>query len=397
MARRKKQKFPREFRKKFRHSLERDFLFILLLSLLFHFGIISFLLKHVPARVPFRTINKIQEQFATALMNRTAGTIQFPAGAEKRNQQKYLTVTAEAGGAGRAGRRGGGSGTGSGGAGGTGGAEKRGGIYGNGEAGLPTMGEISARGGAGSGRGQALNKMADDMRNVGFLGVLTSGGGYVPSDYINDISNYGDVQNTRLGERLSSLDAMEISRGRGGKGTGSGSGNGSGGIEGGTGGVPGVRGGGRRIRAIDVDDLLTNVPGTGKVNFNNINRTPQNFVQVSQNIVPKPPVPVTPEEKAQLRRKPDHVQAVIDRHKSAITECYKRMLKDDPTLKGKVEVRFAVDPDGHVSWTEIVTSTFTDAAFNDCLTSKIKNWNDFGYGDPTAPDEVYRQVFTFGY
>ena len=390
MARRKKPlKFPREFRKKPRQSFDRDFLLILLLCLFFHFGLIGYLLRHLPMELPLKSIAKIQAQFATTFLNRTQGTIEMSAANLMRKGGEGM-ISGAGGGAAEGGMAGGGrSGRGA-------GSEGFGADYGGREAGLPTVGELAARRGGRGGR--SIDAMADEMGAVGLLGVLTSGSGYVPGDYIEGITNYGDAENARLGTVLSSLDALSISRGRGGKGFGAGGGDGTGGGDGeGSGAAKALRGGGRKVRAIDVEDLLTNVQGTGKVEFKDIDRTQQSFVQISKNIPPKPPVPVTAEEKASLRRKPEHVQAVIDRHRMAITDCYKNLLKNDPFLKGKVEVRLAIDPEGKVSWVEVVSSTFNDKSFEECIMAKIKNWNDFGYADPTAPDEVYRQVYTFGY
>ena len=88
---------------------------------------------------------------------------------------------------------------------------------------------------------------------------------------------------------------------------------------------------------------------------------------------------------------------IVNQHRPAIIDCYKILLRNNPNLKGKIEVRFAINPDGRVSSVEILESTIRIERLQACVINRIRNWNDFGYGDPTAPDEVYRQVFTFGY
>ena len=87
---------------------------------------------------------------------------------------------------------------------------------------------------------------------------------------------------------------------------------------------------------------------------------------------------------------------VLMAHNPAIRDCYKVHRKRNPGLRGKIIVRLAVDPNGAVSRVEIVESNLNSPELESCILSKIRRWNDFGFGDPTADDEVYRQVYTFG-
>jgi hypothetical protein len=254
------------------------------------------------------------------------------------------------------------------------------------------MGEMAARGRAGAGgRSTSMADVADEVGNIGFLGILTAGSGYIPAEYISGITNYGDAQNERLGSVLASLDGLSVGRGGGGGGWG----------EGAEFFDPtayrGPTGSRREARALSVDELLNTVQPRGRVDFKGVQRTEASYEDLSIDLPTRPPVPVTDEEKERLRRKPEFVQTIINKHRLAITDCYKRLLRGNPNLKGKVEVRFAIDPDGRVSWVEIVDTTIDDESLRNCMMSRIRNWNDFGYGDPTAPDEIYRQVFTFGY
>ncbi len=262
------------------------------------------------------------------------------------------------------------------------------------EARLPTAGEMALAGRSGANRrASAVAEVVNAVSSVGFLAVLTAGSGYVPEGYIDSISSYGDVENSRLGEVLAGMDGTQVSRGPDGKGwTGSGNGRSGSGI--GDGRV--VRGTRRESRALNVDDLIGTLQPTSAIEFDKINRN-ETYTALAGAIDKKPPIPTTPEEKEKLRRKPDFVQGVINRHRIAITDCYKRLLRTQPDLKGKVEVRFAINPEGRVSWVEILNSTIGEPELDSCILLRIRNWNDFGFGDPTAPDEVYRQTFTFGY
>ncbi len=188
------------------------------------------------------------------------------------------------------------------------------------------------------------------------------------------------------------MDALRVTRGPDGKGW---SGNGSGPRDGSAAGRV-VRGTRRDSRALSVDDLIGALQPTATIEFDKTNRN-ESYTALASAIDRKPPIPTTPEEKEQLRRKPDFVQGIINRHRIAITDCYKRLLRTKPSLKGKVEVRFAINPEGRISWVEILDSTIEEAELDSCILVRIRNWNDFGFGDPTAPDEIYRQTFTFGY
>ncbi len=378
-------RFPREFKKKVLQSVDWDFVVIVIVSLLIHVFIVLFFVTHLPKVLQPETYTQIQEQYANILLDRdsvgerligTEGTVP--------SVSDVMSGGAAGGveGGGGVPAEGGGGGAGFSGAGGSGGSA---------ESSLPTMGERSARReGAGSGRGRSVQDVATDVGNAGFLGILSSGSGFVSSDYVDGINTYGDAVNSRLGRVLSSLDGADIGRRRGGRGGGTGGGSGPAG-----GRV--IRGTRRERRALSIDELIGSVTPTGEVSFKDIKRANESFEKVAHTQENKPPVPVTPEEREHLRRKPEDVQAIINKHRMAITDCYKRLLKSNPSLKGKVEVRFAVNPEGEVSWVEKVASTINNEHLINCMLARIKNWNDFGYGDPTAPDEVYRQVFTFGY
>ena len=96
------------------------------------------------------------------------------------------------------------------------------------------------------------------------------------------------------------------------------------------------------------------------------------------------------------QRTAQHVVKVVQSHKRALQDCYKQELKINPKVRGKIVVRFTVDPAGKVVDASIVSSTLRSAAMESCLLRRIKNWKDFGYSDPAAGNVVYKQAFNFG-
>lgn len=387
MAERQVSRFPKEFKKKQIVSFDWRFVIILVLSMLFHVSLVLFFEKHLPELLQTSYISHVQQQYANLVLDRDQDLKQIlPVETNDVVYPDRLTV-----------------------AGGIGPAEApdspREGLVGpipgatvmaggTAESRLPTVGEMGQGGSGGRVRGRNLSDVIGEIGNIGLLGVLSAGTGVVEAGYINSIVSFGNAQNTQLGEALSGLDAVRISRGPDGKGWGTGAGR-----EGNPAGeriTTGSRGTRRENRALDVDNLLGALQPQGEVAFENIDRV-EDYESVSENLDSKPSVPTTPEEKAMLRRKPEFVMTIVNQHRPAIIDCYKVLLRNNPNLKGKVGIRFAVDPDGRVSSVEILESTINSERLQSCIINRIRNWNDFGYGDPTASDEVYRQVFTFGY
>ena len=391
-------RFPKEFKKKKLGAFDWRFIVILMLSAIFQIGLVLFLKAHLPYILQARQISQIQQQYASLVLDRDQDLEQYlPTESLDSRYADLLTTGTTVAPEGPPESPGGGTAGGSAAGGAGGGAAGSGGGYsGSAESRLPTVGEMGQGGGAGGRvRGRNLSDVIGDVGNVGLLGVLTAGSGVIEGEYITSITNFGDMQGTRLSEALAGLDAMRVTRGPGGKGWGEGAG-GNKGNPAGTRITGGSRGDRRVARALDVDDLIGTLQPQGQVEFGGIGRT-HNFENVGAGAGDRPATPVTPEEKERLRRTPDYVMAIVNAHRPAIIDCYKSLLRNSPNLKGKVEVRFAVDPEGRVTWAEIIDTSIRIERLQNCVLTRIRNWNDFGYGDPTSADEVYRQVFTFGY
>lgn len=378
--------FPREFRRKLSQSLDFDLLIILLATAILLISWLLYMLHHIPAEAQAGALLKYQKTYASMILARetprislkTDGLAIVPALTTERS------IGASEGGEGSAGS-GEGRGSGRGGRGGGAGAESR----------LPTTGEM-ANAGRGTGRGgyyggASMSSLENEVSNVGVLGVLTSGSGYGGGDYISGLDGEASAQSQRLQDVLDGLDGVQVGQYTGDGAGGSGRGRGAG-----PAGERSLRGTRRESRALSIDDLLGSLQPTGKVQFKEVDRN-ADYEPVSNNIEQKPAVPKTAEEKARLKRNPRHVQAVVNGHRPAIIDCYKQLLRTQPNLKGRVDVRFAIDADGRVVWAEITDATIADQTMLDCILSRIRQWNDFGYGDPTVKEEIFRQSYTFGY
>lgn len=96
-------------------------------------------------------------------------------------------------------------------------------------------------------------------------------------------------------------------------------------------------------------------------------------------------------------RDPDAVAEVVNRYNSAIQACYQRELRHNPSLRGKIAIRFTIAPSGKVKDAKIVSSTIHNKRVEQCIVNRIRRWDDFGAIDPSKGDSTFRQVYTFGY
>ena len=398
MTKKRAQRFPKEFKKQKLIAFDWLFATILLISLVFHIAFVLFFKARLPDSIQQGTISQIQQQYANLILDRDLAPDDIVRTLAPIPLDRTDLLIADSREGGTSGGTGIGAETGTGistpatglaGTGGIGGTESQ----------LPTAGEMAeaVRGGFGAGRNRGFGEIADEVGSVGFLGILGSGSGLFQQDYITGITDYGDIENEKLGTVLASLDAVRVSRGPRGKGWGDGGSSGPSGNDP----IRGrkSRGERRETRALDADQLIGTLQPTGDVNFNDVQRHSEGY----QSLDPGSRREGTQQGRSladvqqRARRSAEYVQEIINSHRPAIIDCYKQLLKLDPNLKGEVEFRFAINPDGRVTWAEIVKTTIGDVNFQRCMMSRIGRWNDFGYGDPSKPDEVYRQTFTFGY
>jgi len=86
---------------------------------------------------------------------------------------------------------------------------------------------------------------------------------------------------------------------------------------------------------------------------------------------------------------------VINEHNSAIEYCYKKETRQNPNLKGDLDVEFIVDFKGRVTDVRIVRSSMYNKKIEKCIMSRIKGWRF----KPIAQDEgevKVRQKYIFG-
>jgi TonB family protein len=71
-------------------------------------------------------------------------------------------------------------------------------------------------------------------------------------------------------------------------------------------------------------------------------------------------------------RSREEIELVFDKNKGAIFALYNRALRRDPSLEGKLVLRLTIDPNGVVSFCEIVSSELNDAELERKLVQRVR-------------------------
>lgn len=80
----------------------------------------------------------------------------------------------------------------------------------------------------------------------------------------------------------------------------------------------------------------------------------------------------------------------VMQRKSAVTMCYERELKRNPSLKGKITIRFVILPTGRIGEVSVDENTMGDDNVAACIVSKVRMWSF-----PFKPEEDVPVSFPF--
>jgi Ca-activated chloride channel homolog len=70
----------------------------------------------------------------------------------------------------------------------------------------------------------------------------------------------------------------------------------------------------------------------------------------------------------------DVIRRIIKRHLNEVRFCYEQQLQSDPTLAGRVVIKFVVDARGDVIAASAVESTFADTIIESCILQAVRRW-----------------------
>lgn len=88
----------------------------------------------------------------------------------------------------------------------------------------------------------------------------------------------------------------------------------------------------------------------------------------------------------------EKLAAYVRSRKGAIQQCYEKELKRNPSLKGKVVVRFSITPAGRTSDIDIEENTLGNEAVASCIKTTIRGWV-FPFKPPSEVPVAYPFVF----
>ena len=81
--------------------------------------------------------------------------------------------------------------------------------------------------------------------------------------------------------------------------------------------------------------------------------------------------------KSNTRRDVNVVNNVINSHKGAIEFCYRKELKNNPKLKGKMLLTITILPNGNVKNSKILYSSVRNKKVENCVINSVRKWKDF--------------------
>lgn len=347
--------FPKEFERTLADMFDRRYWGILLVSLLVHLMVVAYMATHPPAnQVTQEEIEKIQKRFASLVLEQPPPeeTVKFaeaPGAVPASESAEAKAVEPE--------------------------PKKKPSPdkQGSGRRAASAEGRQAERASVSVARRQTREQIKKAVSSQGILGLLTSTSDAAAGSEVEDVLNQGSVTQN-LDKALTGVSGLK-------RGT-------PGSTDGGGAQSRNVRGS-RATGGAGIDDL---VEGLGKSEVGGVSRTGDLSVGESGSLL---------EEEDQTRnqgaRDIDAVAAVVKSHNAAIQYCYQRELKRNPNLRGKVVVRFIINPAGHVIEAKIVSSTLNNRRVEQCILNRILRWTDFGAIDPSKGNVAFRQVYSFGY
>jgi len=192
-------------------------------------------------------------------------------------------------------------------------------------------------------------KTQPTVENIGALGAL------------------GGLKNGTRGYQGLDINSMKNIRsagvGNGGGGVGPGIGGGIRSVLPGNGLIAGSQGSGGRAEG--AGGYGTRGVGGGKAGYGKLN-----LVGSTAGIT----MPVDEEALVQGGLDKDQIAAVINKNMGQIVYCYEQGLQAKPSLKGRVSIKFVINPKGRISLASVANTSLNSAKVEGCIVTHMKSW-----------------------
>lgn len=78
----------------------------------------------------------------------------------------------------------------------------------------------------------------------------------------------------------------------------------------------------------------------------------------------------------------DVINRIVQQHRGEIRQCYEAARRRNPGIRGKVVIKFTIQPNGIVSYAGVASSTVGDSVLENCMVSRVRTWV---FPKPEAP------------
>ncbi|MCD4664219.1 MAG: AgmX/PglI C-terminal domain-containing protein [Bacteroidales bacterium] len=371
------EKFPKEFKKDIIGTFDKRFFTILLFSFLINVSTILYLEKIAPTQINSKAITKIQERYANLLLDKNFNPMAYPQNTNYELDNQIITGLARF-------------------------MEDYSFNIFESLNNLPNFEKATSGAGGKETQGyskeeiDALRKSSAEQRiffrselarkvsSIGLLGLISSKGKNIDHEYVQDLLEYASRNSEHLTTVLSKLNTIEVPRyGTGGYARrlqGSGSYDKLAALK-----------GGRKTADKEINNLIKKMQPLSEAKTKTITRNIQ-YEDINSSYLSK----LSNATRAGKKRTSQDVVRVIRSHSIALQDCYKQELKRDRGIKGKIIVRFTINPEGAVIFASMVSSTLNSPRMENCIVTRIRRWRNFTQCDPSFGNKTYRQSFKFG-
>jgi protein TonB len=139
---------------------------------------------------------------------------------------------------------------------------------------------------------------------------------------------------------------------------------------------------------VDTSNLTTNVGSRGEL----AGRKNTEYVAPSEGLASLAAKQLETQDSVLGSRQTESIRKVLDANKGAIYAIYRKALRSDPSLQGKVTVKLSIEPNGGVSNVELVFSELNSEDVENKLLRRIKLIN---FGDQNVTKTLLDYSFNF--